>query len=231
MRSGRLAPGEVTLLLLAAARLGLGDAPPSWLARELTAAAAAGALAGARPEKLAALLGALARLGRAPPSTWLDAFWAVAAPDAFSLQVGGCLPRDFHRFRAHSTTQLLRAAARSVHDGIYAKTANLVTPSALLLSFNARLAPLGAADNSVGLLRTRPHASAAVAVRLCCSAPDCLRAGNGRARAAHCRGGERSAGRGRSHPRACRRPDKACGPCSSRGKPARQRGSSRLLWL
>jgi hypothetical protein len=88
LRAGRLAPGEVTLIIMAAARLGLADAPPAWLARELSRAAAGSALAGAPPERLAAALGALAQLGRKPPAAWLDAFWVAADPAGFDLQVG-----------------------------------------------------------------------------------------------------------------------------------------------
>lgn len=83
LRSGRLAPGESTLLLWAVARLGL-DAPPRWLAAEL--AQAQRALPTYRPDQLSNTLIALARMQRAPPAAWLAAFEAAAPLQAFTLQ-------------------------------------------------------------------------------------------------------------------------------------------------
>jgi hypothetical protein len=85
LRSGRLAPGEATLLLWAVGRLGL-DAPPRWLAGQL--AAAQRALPSYRPDQLAATVVSLARMGRAPPPAWMGAFEAAARLEEFGLQVG-----------------------------------------------------------------------------------------------------------------------------------------------
>lgn len=71
LRSGRLAPGESTLLLWAVSRLGL-DPPPRWLAGEL--AAEQRALPSYRADQLSNTVVALARMGRAPPAAWMAAF-------------------------------------------------------------------------------------------------------------------------------------------------------------
>jgi hypothetical protein len=83
LRSGRLAPGESTLLLWAVARMGM-EAPPRWLASEL--AQAQRALPHYKPDQLVNTIVSLARMGRAPAAAWMGAFEAAARMEEFGMQ-------------------------------------------------------------------------------------------------------------------------------------------------